>query len=75
MSKILVENLGGKLLRKIPAKNIGGKLLQKTAAENCCGKFRRTYRIYAPVKIQAYDGTMADVQISGLVKFLRLVKI
>jgi hypothetical protein len=50
------------------AENSCGKLLRKIAAENCCGKFRRIHRIYAPGKIQAYDRTMADVEISAPMK-------
>jgi hypothetical protein len=63
--KIQAENCCGKLLQKIAAENSCGKLLRKIAAENCRRKFRRIYRIYAPRKIQAYDGTMADVEISA----------
>jgi hypothetical protein len=48
-------------LRKIAAENSCGKLLRKIAAENLGGhtEFMRL------VKIQAYDGTMADVEISA----------
>jgi hypothetical protein len=60
MPKIL-----GKFRQKIQAENSGGKLLRKIAAESCCGKFRRIHRIYAPGKIQAYNRTTADVEISA----------
>ncbi len=61
------ENCGGclKFWRKIQAENSGGKLLRKIPAESSGGKLRRTHRIYAPGKIQAYDGTFADVEISA----------
>jgi hypothetical protein len=65
MPKILAENSGGKLMRKTPVENSGGKFRRKILVENSCGKFRRIYRIYAPGKIQAYDGTMTDVEISA----------
>jgi hypothetical protein len=56
-----VEHCCGKLLRKIAAENCCGKLLRKIAAENLGGhaEFMRL------VKIQAYDRTMADVEISA----------
>ena len=46
---------------KIQAENLGGKLLRKIAAENSGGhtEFMRL------VKIQGYDRTMADIEISG----------
>jgi hypothetical protein len=58
------QNSGGKFRRKTQAENCRRKLLCK----NCCGKFRRIHRIYAPGKIQAYDRTMADVEISAPMK-------
>ena len=60
MSKILAENSGGKFLRKIQTENCG-KFMRKILAENFGGypEFRRL------VKIQAYDRTMADVEISA----------
>jgi hypothetical protein len=62
--KILSENCCGKLLRKIAAENCCGKLLRKIQAENSGGhtEFVRL------VKIQAYDGTMANIEISALRK-------
>ncbi len=63
-----------KLPRKIAAENCCGKFLRKIAAENCCGKLPRKIaaenlgghtEFMRLVKIQAYDGTMADVEISA----------
>jgi hypothetical protein len=56
------------LLRKIAAENCCRKLLQKIAAENLSGhtEFMRL------VKIQAYDRTMADVEISAPMKISAL---
>jgi hypothetical protein len=58
---------GGKFWRKILAENSGGKLWRKTMAENFgasqnLGKYTEFRRL---AKIQAYDGTMADVEISA----------
>ncbi len=52
--KIVAENLGGKFRRKILAENLG-------ASQNLGGytEFRRL------VKIQTYDRSMADVEISA----------
>ncbi len=60
MPKILAENSGGKLLRKIAAENCPGKFLQKIPAENL-GGYTEFMRL---AEIQAYDRTMADVEIS-----------
>ena len=65
--KIPVENSGGKFRRKIPAENLG--------ASQKLGWYTEFMRL---VKIQAYDRTMADVEISAPgkisapLKFLRL---
>ncbi len=68
MPKIQAENSGGKLLRKFAAEICCGNLLRKFAAEIYCGKLLRIHRICAPGKIQAYDRTMADVEISAPMK-------
>jgi hypothetical protein len=39
--------------------------MPKIQVENCCGKLLPIHRIYAPGKIQAYNRTMADVEISA----------
>jgi hypothetical protein len=80
MSKILAQNLGGKFFRKIQAENLGGKFLRRIQAENSCRRFRRKIlaenlgashnlggytEFMRLVKIQAYDRTMADVEISA----------
>jgi hypothetical protein len=57
------------------AQNSGGKLLQKFAVENSCGKLLRIHRICAPSKIQEYDRTMADVEISAPMKISAPLKI
>jgi hypothetical protein len=61
MPKILAENSGRKFRRKITVENSCGKFLRKIQAENLGGHtdFMRL------VKIQVYDGTMADVEISA----------
>jgi hypothetical protein len=67
MSKILAENSGGKFLRKIQAENSCGKFRRKILAENLgvsrnlCG-YTEFMRL---IKIQAYDTTMADIEISA----------
>jgi hypothetical protein len=67
------ENYGGclKFWQKTFAENFSGKLLQKTLAENFCGKLWRLTNLggYTEfrrlVKIQVYDRTMANVEISA----------
>jgi hypothetical protein len=69
-----------KFWRKIPAENLGKNFMQKILAENSCGKFGRKIpeenlgasqnlgrytEFMCLVKIQAYDRTMADVEISA----------
>jgi hypothetical protein len=69
------ENSGGKFRRKIPAENLGGKFLRKiyrkflrkilaenSGASQNLGGYTEFMRL---VKIQAYDRTMADVEISA----------
>ncbi len=63
------ENYGGclKFWRKILAENSGGKFRRKILAENLgesqnLGGYTEFKRL---VKIQAYDRTMADVEISA----------
>jgi hypothetical protein len=66
-------NYGGclKFWRKTLAENFSGKLWWKTSAENFGGKLWRLTNLggYTEfrclVKIQAYDRTMADVEISA----------
>jgi hypothetical protein len=65
--KILAENSCGKFRRKIPAENLGGKFLRKILVDNLgasqnFGGYTEFMRL---VKIQAYDRTMADVEISA----------
>ncbi len=75
MPKIEAENFR----RKIPAENLDGKFRQKIRAGNSCGKFRQKIlaensgasqnlggytEFMRLVKIQAFDKTMADVEIS-----------
>jgi hypothetical protein len=64
--KIQAENNCGKFRRKILAENLGGKFRWKIPAENLgasqnLGGYAEFMRL---VKIQAYDRTMADVEIS-----------
>jgi hypothetical protein len=55
--------LGGKFLRKIQAENLGGKFLRKIKAPHkILGGYTEFMRL---VKIQAYDRTMADIEISA----------
>ncbi len=66
MSKILAENSGGKFRRKIQAESSRGKFLRKILAENLgasqsLGGYTEFRRL---VKIQVYDRTRADVEIS-----------
>jgi hypothetical protein len=65
--KILAENSGGKFFRKIQAENSCGKFRRKIQAENLgasqnLGGYTEFMRL---VKIQAYNRTMADVEISA----------
>ncbi len=62
-----MEKLGGKFRQKIPVENLGGKFLWKIQAENLgasqnLGGYPEFRRL---VKIQAYDRTMGDVEISA----------
>jgi hypothetical protein len=59
MSKIQAENSGGKFWRKIPAENLG--------ASQKLGWYTEFMRL---VKIQAYDRTMADFEISAPIQNL-----
>jgi hypothetical protein len=76
LRKIQAENSCGKFRRKILAENSGGEFRRK----NSCGKFRRKIlaenlgasrnlcgytEFMRLVKIQVYDRTMADVEISA----------